>query len=74
MNTAEPSVTDIPLFVASQKDRNDTVKLLHMHGASVDNVAHQGVAPLSCVCRSGHLDVVKFFLEHGASMDLVRDD
>ena len=54
------------LFVAAEKGDLDKVKELVAKGANPDLADEYGDVPINRAAVEGHLDVVKFLVEHGA--------
>eukprot|EP01059_Diplonema_ambulator_P033649 TRINITY_DN7143_c0_g1_i11.p1 TRINITY_DN7143_c0_g1~~TRINITY_DN7143_c0_g1_i11.p1 ORF type:complete len:292 (+),score=37.35 TRINITY_DN7143_c0_g1_i11:85-960(+) len=62
-------------MVAFSGDSLEAVKLLVEHGVPVD-LKHEGKGdtPLIRASREGHLDIVRFLLQHGAQIDAKDDE
>jgi len=59
--------------VAADKGWLDVAKLLVTRNGDLDAQNSTGAKPLQFALEEGHEDVVKMFLEHGASRDTIRD-
>jgi ankyrin repeat protein len=54
---------------AAERGALDLVRLLHKHGAKLDERDSQGMTPLFLASRRGKLEVVRYLLAKGASVD-----
>ncbi|KAL3069145.1 hypothetical protein niasHT_034375 [Heterodera trifolii] len=66
-----------PLHFAAQKGDLQLCKLLVAKGAEVNQKSEdeRGIVPLQIACGSGHLPIVKFFLESaGADIEIIDSD
>jgi ankyrin repeat protein len=61
------------LFLAVQKNRTDTVKLLLERGADANRRGARGYTPLIQAATKGQTAIAQLLLEHGANPDLAED-
>ncbi|KAI4518713.1 ankyrin, partial [Schizophyllum commune Loenen D] len=52
--------------------RLDTTRVLLERGANINTFDGSGQGPLHCAAQRGHIELIKFLLQHGAALE-VRD-
>ncbi len=68
VNFATKCSRETALTLASQRGKDDLVRLLLNYKANIDHESKSGTA-LSCAAQGGHIDIVRMLLEAGAQTE-----